>query len=90
MTDDIERRFVFNTPVAAVMELVNELVDERRTTRRRAFAAETAVSLIQPYAPHVAEELWSALGHARLWAEPWPVADESLLERDDDRARRAR
>ena len=31
------------------------------------FAAETAVSLIQPYAPHVAEELWAALGHERLW-----------------------
>jgi leucyl-tRNA synthetase len=46
------------------------------------FAAETAVSLIQPYAPHIAEELWSALGHSQLWAEPWPVADESLLARE--------
>ena len=41
------------------------------------------MSLIQPYAPHVAEELWSRLGHERLWAEPWPVADESQLERDE-------
>ena len=41
------------------------------------------MSLIQPYAPHVAEELWSALGRERLWAEPWPVADESQLERDE-------
>ena len=89
MTDDIERRFVFNTPVAAVMELVNELSKAPDDPASR-FAAETAVSLIQPYAPHVAEELWSALGHERLWAEPWPVADESQLERDDDRARRAR
>ena len=40
------------------------------------------MSLIQPYAPHVAEELWSALGHSRLWEEPWPVADESMLQRD--------
>jgi leucyl-tRNA synthetase len=40
------------------------------------------VSLIQPYAPHVAEELWERLGHERLWTQPWPVADERLLQRD--------
>jgi leucyl-tRNA synthetase len=39
------------------------------------------VSLVQPYAPHVAEELWERLGHERLWMEPWPVADESQLQR---------
>ena len=38
------------------------------------------MSLIQPYAPHVAEELWSRLGHERLWEAPWPVADPALLE----------
>jgi leucyl-tRNA synthetase len=80
-TDDIGRRFAFNTAISAVMELVNEL--SRDTGGRDArFAAETAVSLIQPYAPHVAEELWQRLGHERLWEQPWPVADESMLERD--------
>jgi leucyl-tRNA synthetase len=82
VTDDIERRFVFNTPVSAVMELVNALSKTPDDPASR-FAAETAVSLIQPYAPHVAEELWALLGHERLWAEPWPVADESQLERDE-------
>jgi leucyl-tRNA synthetase len=82
VTDDIERRFVFNTPVAAVTELVNELSKTPDDPASR-FAARTAVSLIQPYAPHVAEELWTVLGHERLWAEPWPVADESQLERDE-------
>ena len=81
VSDDIERRFVFNTAIAAVMELVNEL-SKAPTTPRRASPSETAVSLIQPYAPHVAEELWERLGHERLWAEPWPVADESMLQRD--------
>ena len=57
VTDDIDRRFVFNTPIAAVMELVNELSKAPADPAAR-FAAETAVSLIQPYAPHVAEELW--------------------------------
>ncbi len=46
------------------------------------FAAETAVCLIQPYAPHVAEELWGVLGHERLWEAPWPEADPALLERE--------
>jgi leucyl-tRNA synthetase len=80
VSDDIGRRFVFNTPIAAVMELVNELGRDTAAPGAR-FAAETAVSLIQPYAPHIAEELWSALGHERLWERPWPVADESKLER---------
>jgi leucyl-tRNA synthetase len=81
VTDDIDRRFVFNTPISAVMELVNELSKAPNDPAAR-FAAETAVSLIQPYAPHVAEELWSMLGHERLWTSAWPVADEALLQRD--------
>ncbi|MGZ4280999.1 MAG: class I tRNA ligase family protein, partial [Gaiellaceae bacterium] len=81
VSDDIGRRFVFNTPIAAVMELVNELGRDASAPGAR-FAAETAVSLIQPYAPHVAEELWAALGHERLWEQPWPVADQSLLTRE--------
>jgi leucyl-tRNA synthetase len=79
VTDDIGRRFAFNTAIAAVMELINELSKEREGRDSR-FAAETAVSLIQPYAPHVAEELWSKLGHERLWEAPWPVADPAMLE----------
>ncbi|MBA2463003.1 MAG: leucine--tRNA ligase [Actinobacteria bacterium] len=80
-TDDVGRRFALNTPIAAVMELVNEISREPDDPAAR-FAAETAVSLIQPYAPHVAEELWGVLGHERLWQQPWPVADESMLERE--------
>jgi leucyl-tRNA synthetase len=81
VSDDIGRRFVFNTPIAAVMELVNELARATDDEGAR-FAAETVVSLIQPYAPHIAEELWQRLGHERLWEQPWPVADERLLERE--------
>jgi len=81
VSDDIGRRFVFNTPIAAMMELVNELAPATSDPAARP-AAETVVSLIQPYAPHIAEELWQRLGHERLWEQPWPVADEALLERD--------
>jgi leucyl-tRNA synthetase len=85
VTDDIERRFHFNTPIAAVMELVNEIYgikDDPVEAPAVRFATETAVSLIQPYAPHVAEELWLRLGHERLWEEPWPEADPALLEHE--------
>ena len=81
MTDDVLRRFQFHTPIAALMELANELGGAVDAPDAR-FAAETAVSLIQPYAPHVAEELWTVLGHERLWEAPWPEADESQLVRE--------
>jgi leucyl-tRNA synthetase len=82
VTDDIGRRQSFNTAIAAVMELVNELSKAGPEDPAARFAAETVVSLIQPYAPHVSEELWERLGHERLWEQPWPVADEAQLVRD--------
>ncbi|HZM18970.1 MAG TPA: leucine--tRNA ligase [Gaiellaceae bacterium] len=81
VTDDIGRRFQFHTPISAIMELTNDLVQAPDDPAAR-FAAETAVSLIQPYAPHLAEELWEQLGHERLWETPWPQADPALLERE--------
>ncbi len=85
VSDDILRRFQFHTPIAALFELVNEIYrvkdDEARAGEVR-FATETVVSLIQPYAPHVAEELWERLGHARLWEAPWPEADAVLVATD--------
>src|SRR5206468_8482407 len=78
---DIGRRESFNTAIAAVMELVNELARDPAAPDA-GFAAETAVSLIQPYAPHVAEELWQRLGRERLWETPWPQADPAMLERE--------
>jgi leucyl-tRNA synthetase len=81
VTDDVGRRLAFNTAISAVMELVNELSPRTDDADAR-FAAETAVSLIQPYAPHIAEELWQKLGHERLWEHPWPVHDPDMLVRD--------
>ncbi len=79
VTDDIGRRFALNTPIAAVMELVNEIQRAPGDPAVR-FAAETAVSLIQPYGSHIAEELWERLGCERLWSSPWPQADPAFLE----------
>ena len=76
VTDDIDK-LQFNTAISALMVLTNELTKE--TVRSRA-ALETLVLLLSPFAPHIAEELWKQLGHARSLAyEPWPVADPRYL-----------
>jgi leucyl-tRNA synthetase len=81
VSDDLDRRMQFHTPISAVMELVNDLGDDTAAPGAR-FAAETAVSLLQPWAPHIAEELWERLGHSKLWEVQWPEADPAALERD--------
>jgi leucyl-tRNA synthetase len=85
VTNDIERRFQFNTPIAAVIELVNDIYPAKDDPGQAAdvrFATETAISLIQPYVPHVSEELWQRLGHERLWRSSWPEPDPALLEHE--------
>ena len=82
VTDDLDRRMQFHTPISAVMELVNDLADAPADPGAR-FAAETAVSLLQPWAPHVTAELWEVLGYTdRIWEREWPQADPALLQHD--------
>jgi len=85
VTDDIERRYAFNTAVAATMELANEL--SRFTPASEADHALEAevlsamVRLLAPIVPHVAESLWRALGGAGLAMDaPWPEADPAAME----------
>lgn len=76
VTDGIER-FRFNTGIAALMELLNEL-EERSDVPQEVW--ETYILLLAPFAPHVAEEMWQKLGGLEsLVNEAWPVADEKLL-----------
>jgi leucyl-tRNA synthetase len=85
VSDDILRRFQFHTPIAALFELVNEIYrvkDDPSRAGEVRFATETVLSLVQPYAPHVAEELWERLGGGRLWETAWPVADAALIASD--------
>ena len=46
------------------------------------FLCQTLCSLTQPFAPHMACELWELLGGEKLWAVPWPVSDDTYLARD--------
>jgi leucyl-tRNA synthetase len=85
VTDDIERRFQFHTPIAAFFELTNELYRAKDDPARAAevrLATEILINLMQPYAPHIAEELWERLGREHLWEEPWPQADPAMLEQE--------
>jgi leucyl-tRNA synthetase len=76
VTDDIDK-LQFNTAISALMVLVNDLT--REAVRPRA-ALETLLLLLSPFAPHLAEELWKQLGHAKTLAyEPWPEADARYL-----------
>jgi leucyl-tRNA synthetase len=89
VTRDIERGFQFNTAIAAVMELVNEvyrlkdgLYGDRDGEAALRFATATAGSLLFPFAPHLGAEVYEAVEGARVWEEPWPKADPALLESD--------
>jgi leucyl-tRNA synthetase len=74
-------RFNFNTAIAAVMELVNEVYRGRQAESHEAlrFAVATAGSLISPFAPHIGAEVFELMTGRRVWEEPWPQADPALL-----------
>jgi leucyl-tRNA synthetase len=79
VTDDVES-LRFNTAIAAMMEFVNAANKWDELPRS---IAEQFVLILSPFAPHIAEELWSRLGHADSLAyESWPRADERYLKAD--------
>ncbi|WP_066966181.1 leucine--tRNA ligase [Microbulbifer sp. Q7] len=87
VSDDYGRRQTFNTAVAAVMELLNEVgkVAERDSANGLAVereALQAAVMLLAPVTPHISHELWKALGNSgELVDAPWPKVDEKALVR---------
>ncbi len=95
VTDDIQVRMQFNTAVSAIMELVNHLYAFRdgwtsqETKSNEAIAVvresfDTLILLLSPFAPHVAEEMWSLLGHETSLVEvEWPVFNESLTRTEE-------
>jgi leucyl-tRNA synthetase len=78
-------RFAFNTAIAAVMELINEIYRQRDSVPAEhvRFAVATAGSLIFPFAPHVGAEVYEQMTGRRVWEEPWPEADPTLLTSDE-------
>jgi leucyl-tRNA synthetase len=84
VTDDIGRRQTFNTAIAAVMELINNMNKAPlETDQDRALCVDilnNIVLMLYPITPHICFELWHKLGHtSNIDNESWPAVDESAL-----------
>ena len=90
-TEDITRRYQFNTGIAAIMELVNalyvakdELVKSEAGRNILSSAVSSVLTLLSPITPHLCEELWESLGGKdMLMHTAWPAYDENALQRDE-------
>jgi len=88
VTDDIERRMTFNTAIASMMELFNDITRfDDRTEAGKAVVFEACsalVRLLSPFVPHITHQLWQHLGYSTaLINEAWPETDEGALARDE-------
>src|SRR5690606_6006053 len=87
VSDDYGRRQTFNTAIAAVIELLNEVskLADRATPQGLAVereALEAAILLLAPIVPHITQVLWQALGNEGIPLDtPWPQVDEAALVR---------
>jgi leucyl-tRNA synthetase len=89
VTQDFETRWHFNSAIALIMELTNEIyaqepLEEGVRPEIRKEILEMLILMLAPMTPHLAEELWEMLGHADgLWNAEWPI----LIEAQKDLAR---
>lgn len=88
VTHDLEKQH-YNTAIAAMMETTNSLYalkkDEHMANRAEwQFTLESLVSLVAPFAPHIADEMWHELGHdTSVQRDSWPQWDDKYLQSDD-------
>jgi leucyl-tRNA synthetase len=94
ITEDFGGRWHFNTSIAAIMELVNQLYAYEESVQRGTEQAAPAslladvqrdlVLMLAPFAPYLASELWETLGRtSNLLREPWPKYDPALAKEDE-------
>lgn len=85
ISDDLDGDYQFNTAVSELMKLSNALTDA--TVKDSPVYAEgirTLLTLLAPFAPHIAEELWQGIGQTgSVHLHPWPALDESALVADE-------
>ncbi len=87
VTDDIGRRYTFNTAIAAMMELLNATQTFMATHQSNAAcvkeALETVILMLSPIVPHITQVLWQELGHPDIpILHPWPTIDSQALHRE--------
>ncbi len=88
VTEDIEKDYHFNTAIAALMELVNDIssftpeTDEDMTVA--GIAIKNTLLMLAPFAPHFAEELWEAIGEKNsIFKHSWPSWDADLSKEEE-------
>jgi leucyl-tRNA synthetase len=85
VTNDFDSRWHFNTSIASLMELVNELYQSEARMSRRALdeVCRKLTLMLAPFAPYTAQELWATLGNSGpVFRESWPAFDENLAKED--------
>lgn len=84
VTEDAGGRFSFNTAISSIMELVNALYKYKQGEVNVPLmndAIEKLVLILNPFVPHITEELWNDLGHEdRVYQQNWPEFDPAALE----------
>ena len=88
VTEDAGGRYSFNTAISSIMELVNELYKCKQSGEINIPLMELAINdlllILNPFTPHITEELWSDMGHKeRVYQTPWPEYDPSALVLDE-------
>jgi leucyl-tRNA synthetase len=88
VTNSIERDYHFNTAIAALMELINEVMSFRSSGRDDTnvlkFSMLQVILLLSPFAPHIAEELWRMNGkNNSIFHEPWPEWDDACAKEEE-------
>ena len=88
VTDDLSHKFGFNTAIASLMELINEMYKYKELDTRNdgiiKEGIETIVTILAPFTPHVGEELWQMIGkEGSIFDISWPQFDESALVKDE-------
>ena len=86
VTEDVRDRFMFNTAISSVMELVNAFYAFQDRALHPGLAREAASALVRmlaPFAPHITAELWSRLFIGNVHAQSWPQYDEGALVQDE-------
>ncbi len=88
VTNDIEREYHFNTAIAALMELVNDISSFEPKSeddwKALKFSIETLMLLLSPFSPHISEELWESMGNRRsILEQQWPSWDENIAKDEE-------
>ena len=88
VTADLSEKFGFNTAIAALMELINEMYKYKELDTRNdgiiREGIETIVTILAPFTPHIGEELWTMIGkEGSVFNISWPKYDESALVQDE-------